>query len=324
MKRGGMIALIVAGVLVLAGVILVAIGIGMSRADWFGLISTESVENTHEIAQTFENISIDTDTAEVLLLAAEDGSCRVECCEQEKVYHTVTRKDGTLHIRVVDERKWYEHIQIVSPKMTVRVYLPGTEYGALDIATDTGRIEVCGGIVYSSIDLESDTGLIDCRASAKGDVRLTTDTGAVRAEGVEAKTLQLESDTGTVSLSHVNVQEGITVENGTGKILAEGVRAASLCAQSSTGRQHLSDVVATGEMRLRSGTGDIELKKSDAAELYIEANTGDVTASLLTPKICFASSDTGRVDVPKSTEGGRCEIETDTGSIQVSFVQSAE
>jgi hypothetical protein len=44
-----------------------------------------------------------------------------------------------------------------------------------------------------------------------------------------------------------------------------------------------------------------------------------VTASLLSPKIVYAETDTGSVRIPHSTEGGVFEITTDTGDIRVQF-----
>jgi hypothetical protein len=42
-----------------------------------------------------------------------------------------------------------------------------------------------------------------------------------------------------------------------------------------------------------------------------------VKGSLLTDKIFFAKSETGRVIVPESMTGGRCEIKSDTGDIKI-------
>ena len=44
---------------------------------------------------------------------------------------------------------------------------------------------------------------------------------------------------------------------------------------------------------------------------------GDIEGTLLTDKIFMAESDIGEVDVPKTTSGGRCEINTNTGDIDI-------
>ena len=59
---------------------------------------------------------------------------------------------------------------------------------------------------------------------------------------------------------------------------------------------------------------------SDAAEIFVQTSTGDVEGSLLSSKVFIANTDTGKVDVPKSITGGRCEITTDTGDIRISVI----
>jgi tRNA pseudouridine55 synthase len=49
----------------------------------------------------------------------------------------------------------------------------------------------------------------------------------------------------------------------------------------------------------------------------VKTDTGDVTGSLLTGKTFIPHSDTGKVVLPDSTLGGRCEITTDTGDIRI-------
>ena len=57
--------------------------------------------------------------------------------------------------------------------------------------------------------------------------------------------------------------------------------------------------------------------RSAPAELFVETDTGDVRGSLLTEKTFIVQTDTGSVDVPETTTGGKCEITTDTGDIEI-------
>ena len=52
--------------------------------------------------------------------------------------------------------------------------------------------------------------------------------------------------------------------------------------------------------------------------MSVTTDTGDVKGTLLSDKIFFAETKTGRKDVPKTTAGGKCEIKTDTGDIIIS------
>jgi DUF4097 and DUF4098 domain-containing protein YvlB len=78
-------------------------------------------------------------------------------------------------------------------------------------------------------------------------------------------------------------------------------------------------VITLGKLTITADTGDISFKHCDGGEVYITANTGDVRGNFLTDKIIFAESDTGRVDVPHLTSGGKCEITTDTGNINITI-----
>jgi len=66
----------------------------------------------------------------------------------------------------------------------------------------------------------------------------------------------------------------------------------------------------------------VEFTACDAGEIVIETDTGDVEGTLLSDKIFITETDTGRIDVPKTTTGGRCQITTDTGDIKIKIVNA--
>ena len=77
----------------------------------------------------------------------------------------------------------------------------------------------------------------------------------------------------------------------------------------------MENIVASGEFSIVTDTGDVNFNNSDAQEIFVETDTGDVKGNLLTDKVFITRTDTGRVNTPKTTTGGRCEITTDTGDI---------
>ena len=58
-------------------------------------------------------------------------------------------------------------------------------------------------------------------------------------------------------------------------------------------------------------------QQDEARTISIKTDTGDVTGTLLSEKEFITDSDTGNIDVPKTTTGGKCEITTDTGDIKI-------
>ena len=96
-----------------------------------------------------------------------------------------------------------------------------------------------------------------------------------------------------------------------------GVTCKALTSTGSTGKITLNNVVANDLLQIERSTGDVRLENCDAGEIKIKTSTGDVTGTLKSEKIFFASASTGKVRVPKTASGGICEITTSTGDIEI-------
>ena len=310
--------LIIAGTLVLLGGILFA-GV-MSTLGWdFTKLSTEKFEtNTYEISEAFDAISMDTDTADIVFAASDDGICKVVCYEQEYAKHSAVVEDDTLIIRVADKREWYQYIGINFSTPQITVYLPKTEYNNLLIDGDTSDVEIPNDFMFKNVDISLSTGDVEFCASASEMIKIKTSTGDICVENISAGSLDLSVSTGKVTVTGVDCGD-VKINVSTGKTNMTDIRCKNLLSSGDTGDISLKNVIATEKFSIERSTGDVKLEKSDAAEIYIETDTGDVTGTLLTEKVFIAETDTGRVDVPKTTTGGKCEIETDTGNIIISI-----
>ena len=257
--------------------------------------------NIHKINEEFDNISIKTDTADIAFVLSDDGMCRVACYEEAKISHSVEVQNGTLTVNVVNNKKWYDYIgvNIDSPKITV--YLPKSEYSSLIIEESTGDIEISKDFGFKSIDISLSTGNVKCYASAAEAIKIAASTGDIYAEGISASSLDLTVSTGKVHLSDIMCK--------------------NLTSIGDTGDVSLINVIATEKISIERSTGDITFECSDAAELFITTDTGNVKGSLLTNKVFITKTDTGRINVPNSIAGGRCEITTDTGDIKISILE---
>ena len=275
--------------------------------------------NVYEINESFYDIAIKTDTADIAFLPSDDGMCRVVCYEKSKVSHSVEVENGTLTVKVVDNRKWYDYIgvNIDSPKITI--YLPEAEYSSLVVEEDTGDIEIAKDFKFKSIDVSLDTGNVKCYASATDAIKIVASTGDVYVENISASSLDLKTSTGDITACGITSDGNITVDVSTGKAHLSNITCKNLTSTGSSGDISLTNVVATEKISIKRSTGDLKLEGSDAAELYIITDTGNVKGSLLTNKIFITKSNTGRINVPNSITGGRCEITTNTGDINISI-----
>ena len=298
MRKVTKIWMIAAAVLTFVGCV-IFFGV-MTVLGWdFSKLSTmRYVTNRYEIGEPYTNITVVADTADVALVPVEGDGSAVVCFEQEKVTHTVSVKDGTLMVEVKDTRAWYEHIAVTFRRAKVEILLPQGQYGALSVKSATGDVEVPEAFSFERVNVAVSTGHVRCSASAVEEMCLRTSTGDVTACGVTCG-------------------GDMTVNVSTGKAVLRDVTCLNFSSDGSTGDVQMEDVTAAQRMSVQRSTGDVRMVGCDAAEMYIKTTTGNVTGSVLSGKIFVAASDTGRVRVPESIDGGRCEIVTGTGNIEI-------
>ena len=279
MKKSTKIWLITATSLVALGCIMFSVA--MTKIHWdFTKLSTVKYEtNTYEVTDDFNSISMLTDTADILFVQSDDKICKVVCYEMSDLKRTTTVQKNTLTINVTDERERYDHIGITlgSPKITV--YLPKTEYDSLAIKEDTGDIEVPKDFKFGTIDIATSTG--------------------------------------DITIAGVTCEDDIVINVSTGKANLTDIKCKSFISDGSTGDISLNNVIATEKFSIERSTGDVKFDACDATEIWVETDTGDVTGKLLSEKIFITQTSTGDVHVPKSTNGGKCEITTSPRDIYI-------
>ncbi len=258
MRKTTKIWLIIAVSLVLVGCIVFGTVMSVIKWDFKKLSTVKYQTNFYEITENFNDISIKTDTADVIFAVSDDGKCKVGCYEGKKEKHFVNVYENTLVINVVNEKSWYDYIgiNIGTPKITV--YLPKTEYNSVVINLSTGDISL---------------------------------------ENLSVGSLDFKVSTGDVDLKNIQCN--------------------SILSSGSTGDITLKDVIAKEKFSIKRSTGDVKFYGCDAGEITVETDTGDVSGSLLSEKVFVTKTSTGKISVPNTVTGGKCEIKTSTGDIKI-------
>lgn len=288
---GAAVILIIAGAVVFVGALAVI------RFD-FTKLSTQKLEtNTYEFNEDFDNILVNAETAAVTFVPSDNDVCKVECVEEESLKHSAKIQDGTLTISAVNNRKWYDYIcmNFWSPKVTV--YLPREVYTSLSVATVTGNIEIPDKFSFETVNAAGTTSDIACRAQVSKSVEVNTTTGTITVSSAQTETVKLSATTG--------------------KVIVNDVACNKPTAKSSTGHIQLKNVIAEGSINVQNTTGGVEFEGCDAADILVHTSTGDVKGTLLSEKVFITDTSTGRVSVPETTGGGKCEITTSTGNIDI-------
>ena len=316
--------LIVATTLLILGMII--FGGTMMSINWdFSKLSTTGfVTNEYEGTENFKDILVDSNLANVVLIPSENEKYIVTCFEQEKMLHTVSVKDNALTIKLQDTRKWYEHIGVNFNTPEITVAVPVGEYEKLLIDLVTGNVEIAKDFSFESINISSTTGNITNCASSVGEVKLSATTGEIKLQEVSAGKLDINCTSGKVTLTKVDCEGDVKLKITTGRTDISDLKCKNLESNGGTGDICLKNTVAEEAFFIKRTTGGICFEKCDAASITAKASTGDIKGSLLSEKVFIAQSSTGKVNVPASSSGGKCELTTSTGNIEITVEQRGE
>ena len=315
MKKSKKAALIVSAALIVLGGVLYAGAAAFTGFDFSVLETASLTRKEYEVNGSFNDISIDAKDCSVQFRYSDDGKCRIVCGENENITHTVEVKDNTLNITRNDSRKWYMMIGVSLKQYDITVYLPEKMYGALLFESGSGDISVPEDFGFSSGDIRTGSGNVAVSAVFDGNFSVETSSGDIKIKNLSADVIDINTVSGEIDISEVTAAQAINIKSSSGDTELSEANAKDISVQSSSGEIKFYGVKAGGEIRAESRSGDVSLDKSDADSLYIKTNSGDVSGSLLTPKIYNAETGSGNVKLPRSEEGGTCDIVTGSGDI---------
>lgn len=309
---------IVGGVLISIGLILALISLISNDFKILGFDKSTYVTNTHTIHESFDDIIINSDTADIEFLVSLDGQTKVECFELENETHEVSVQNGKLNINVINNKKWYEFIGINFKTPKIKIYLNKFAFNTLMISENTGDINILNNFSFANINILASTGNVYCYSSGCELTKIYSSTGNIELIGAQSKTIDINTSTGNINLNNVN-STSIKIDSSTGNTTLTNVSTFELNSNASTGDITLNNVIGSKFLIERS-TGDVVFNKCDGDELTITTDTGDVTGTFLSNKVFMYETDTGDVILPSAMSGGKCVITTDTGDIKISIV----
>lgn len=340
MKKSMKKPLLIALLLCLAGLIIWFVSLAAVEFDITKISTVDHETNTYEIDGEFDKILIETDTADIRFVWTEED-CKMVCHEEAKVKHTATVRDDTLVIRAIDTREWYDHVGMSFEDVELTLYLPKTQFLKVDIESDTGDVEVPEDFRFDWATVKTDTGKINWKVPVTEKFTAKSDTGDVWAEADAFGLLNIDTSTGDVTVNAETFEElsvgtttgditvtsvkddesSILVSTDTGEILFEDILCKICSTESDTGKIRLKNVIAHVTGYFVSDTGDVTLENADVLKnFYIKTDTGDVTGTLLSEKTFLTETDTGRINVPKTTGDVECHITTNTGDINIEVI----
>lgn len=319
--------LIIAAALTAAGLLLMGGAFAAAGMDFTRFDTNKYEDKEYSVTEEFQNIDIQADEADVTLEYAEPRSIRtataeVFCTEREKTSYNVRVENGTLRINTDDKRKWFDYIGMFTKSLSVKIVLPMQEYGTLTVSGQTGDVTVPGDFSFESTEIKVSTGDVTYSGSVQDALKIKTDTGSIRLNDVAAGPIDLIVSTGKITADKITAEENISIKVSTGRTVLTDLTCRNLVSSGDTGKLTMKNVIAAEDISVERSTGDVSFDRCDAENITVKTSTGDVTGTLLSEKIFFTKTSTGSVNVPQSMSGGKCDIKTSTGDIDIRIAGS--
>lgn len=303
----------------LVGLGLVTFFVAMAENQWdLTKTSTDNYETvTHEITEPFGNISINTQTDDIVFASSDDSKCSVVCYENSKIKHSVSVSNNTLHIEVIDSRKWYDHItfNILSSKITI--YLPSEKYNSLMIKESTGNIEIPNNFKVENIEISASTGNVKCCVSESKTVKIKLSTGNITLQDIRSEKAELTTTTGHINVTGASCDDTLKIATTTGKTTLTDITCKDIISTGSTGAAELKNLIASETLCVERTTGSIRFDGCDADDITMKTTTGKIDGTVISEKIFVTESSTGNISVPQSSSGGKFNAKTTTGNIKI-------
>ena len=313
MKKGTIVAIVVAILLLLTGGVMLVLGLSFAED---ATQSPKLTERTVPITDPFTDLMVNTADCDVSVhLVSSWEEARVELAEHSQTKHQISMEDGTLKIELTDHRRWFDQVGVFWEDMQVRVYLPMGEYAGMHIITATGDIEMPAYLTAQDVTLYSDTGDVYSEAQARY-VSAETDTGQIVVCACNPEFVTAKSDAGDILLATMEGVKRCDATTTTGRIEVHNVASETVECESETGDVKLWLVKAERDLWISSDTGKVEIGNSTAESLKVENDTGDIKIEESDANSVDIESDTGSIRLPAAWKDRNGRIETDSGDIK--------
>ena len=301
------------------GIIISFIGLLVVKFDFKKFGTQEFDEHTYELVESFDKISMDVGSIDVKFVLSKDGKCKIVCRDETTVNHYAQVEEGSLVIKTEDNRRWYHKIGLFFESAKMTVYLPQGAYTSLAVNSDAGDIMIPEEFTFANLQIDGNTLDVKCAASVSGAMEIKLSTGDIKLEKLSVGQIDIGTSTGDIKLNAVTVSGNTCISANTGDVNLKDISCVNLTVECGTGDTALKNIIANNLISIECDTGDVKFDGSDAWRIVVKTNTGDVKGTVLSDKVFICETSKGKVEVPESVTGGKCEVKTDTGDIKLSI-----
>lgn len=328
MSKGLNILLIIAGFLVVGGIVVASIA--FFAAGSVTNLSTSNLNYTKVEtalkAGDSKNVRLELETDDVSFEVSPDDDFHFTYYESDRDKYELTQNSNEISLIYRRSGDWTDYIGVfvTLEAHNVTVMVPADYAGSIEVTASTGSINISRQENLNELSVNVTTGNIFISDSNAKSLEAAATTGKIDISdtNVEGKT-EFATSTGRINLNKLAVGEDLQATTTTGGMELNDVTMLSAEITSTTGGLSL-DGLKADKIVIQSTTGGIRLRDIDAMKLKIKATTGSVTGNLVGNSADYtitSSTNTGGNNLPENWGSGErsLNINTSTGSIDIEF-----
>ena len=299
-------------------VIVVLLLLGFGLRGFLARTGPGGGDMTCNISERFENVRVETVSADVRFRVGGSDTCIVEYKGPSRMRCTAEVKNGTLTVAEKPARRWPFGLWGLfgTHRVEVTVFLPERQYDELSIETASGDIEAPSGGVFRELSVSSTSGDQILDGVEADSLTAQSTSGNVSVQNSRLGSLDVSTTSGDQKAASTDIAGHAGFEAVSGNISVQNGSFGSLAVSTTSGDQDIASAAVDGHASFSAVSGNISLLASDAGSLEFSTTSGDVCTELLTPKEYITETTSGDVSVPVSAPGaGRCSVTTVSGDI---------
>ena len=304
--------LIIAGALVLLGVILAVTAISM------GGITTKSLSTGkpyEEKVYTYDSdkvkkLSVSDVSNEIVVTGSSQSGITIKCYENDTDYYKISlTDDGNLSVVRQISNRWYENINIGlnirEDKLTITV--PSDLAAAIDITSVSSKANLSNLDKAEKLSVKTTSGNIRLnKISSSGNMSLDSVSGNIELDSVKIDgILNLKTTSGKIETSFADISGDILSSTLSGKI-------------------NFRNTNAKGNVSAESVSGGVTLDRLGGADFSVKTTSGDVKGIISGNPNDYrieSYSTSGKINLPRSQSGGKLlKVSTTSGSIDIKSI----
>lgn len=311
MKKALKVCSIIAGSLILVGIIICAIVLVQVKFDFNKLSTYGPVEKHMETIElgTMDSITIQMLEADIKVEPSPDDKLYLTYYETKRSNVEITKEVDSLLVKEISIGTWFDlGFNFTTEETGATLLVPKQYEGDVSISTHTGRVEVK-----------------DMELSALG---AKSNTGRVTIENVKADSLDVDVFTGSVLVANCMIEDTLEFEATTGNVIIEDSQIKhTMTGNVSTGKVSLTRD-ACEEMQISATTGAIILDQMDIKKsAVLKTSTGRISGTIADKSDAYtvrSHTSTGSNNLNNHQGAGEkiLDVSTTTGSIKITFQDS--